>query len=105
MRGPHQVAIDRHLSASSRCRCHVCGSADASSRRMFNTYAIVEGVDQIVPVDVYAPGVPPTPETLMHAILTLHEKVRTNDITRRPGRYTPTMPDGRGVRSLATDEG
>ena len=41
----------------------------------------------------------------MHAILTLHEKVRTNDITRRPGRYTPTMPDGRGVRSLATDEG
>jgi NADH-quinone oxidoreductase subunit B len=77
----------------------------ASSGGMFNNYAIVQGVDQIVPVDVYAPGCPPTPETLMHAILTLHEKVRTNDITRRPGRYTPTMPDGRGVRSLATDEG
>jgi NADH-quinone oxidoreductase subunit B len=50
---------------------------------MFNNYAIVQGVDQIVPVDVYAPGCPPSPETLMHAILTLHEKVRTGEITRR----------------------
>ena len=41
---------------------------------MFNNYAIVQGVDQIVPVDVYAPGCPPAPETLMHAILTLHEQ-------------------------------
>ncbi len=63
----------------------------ASTGGMFNNYAIVQGVDQIVPVDVYAPGCPPTPETLMHAILTLHEKVRTADITERrlvgrPGR-------------------
>jgi len=58
----------------------------ASSGGMFNNYAIVQGVDQIVPVDVYAPGCPPTPETLMHAILTLHEKVRTDDITQRRGR-------------------
>jgi NADH-quinone oxidoreductase subunit B len=50
---------------------------------MFNNYAIVQGVDQIVPVDVYAPGCPPSPETLMHAILTLHEKIRTGAITKR----------------------
>jgi NADH-quinone oxidoreductase subunit B len=55
----------------------------ASSGGMFNNYAIVQGVDQIVPVDVYAPGCPPGPETLMHAILTLHEKVRTGELTRR----------------------
>jgi NADH-quinone oxidoreductase subunit B len=55
----------------------------ASSGGMFNNYAIVQGVDQIVPVDVYAPGCPPSPETLMHAILTLHEKIRTGEITRR----------------------
>lgn len=55
----------------------------ASSGGMFNNYAIVQGVDQIVPVDVYAPGCPPGPETLMHAILTLHEKVRVGEITRR----------------------
>ena len=47
----------------------------ASSGGMFNNYAIVQGVDQIVPVDVYAPGCPPGPETLMHAILTLHDKI------------------------------
>ena len=55
----------------------------ASSGGMFNNYAIVQGVDQIVPVDVYAPGCPPGPETLLHSILTLHEMIRTGEITRR----------------------
>ncbi|MDP6214778.1 MAG: NADH-quinone oxidoreductase subunit B family protein [Acidimicrobiales bacterium] len=55
----------------------------ASSGGMFNNYAIVQGVDQVVPVDVYAPGCPPGPETLMHAILTLHESIRTGELTRR----------------------
>ena len=50
---------------------------------MFNNYAIVQGVDQVVPVDVYAPGCPPGPETLMHAILTLHEQIRDGELTRR----------------------
>ena len=55
----------------------------ASTGGMFNNYAIVQGVDQIVPVDVYAPGCPPGPETLIHAILTLHAKVKNGEITRR----------------------
>jgi len=55
----------------------------ASSGGMFNNYAIVQGVDQIVPVDVYSPGCPPGPETLMHSILTLHEMIRNGEITRR----------------------
>jgi NADH-quinone oxidoreductase subunit B len=57
----------------------------ASSGGMFNNYAIVQGVDQVVPVDVYTPGCPPGPETLMHSILTLHEMIRTGEITRRRG--------------------
>ena len=55
----------------------------ASSGGMFNNYAIVQGVDQIVPVDVYAPGCPPGPETLIHAIGTLHEQIRDGEIFRR----------------------
>ena len=55
----------------------------ASSGGKFNNYEIVQGVDQLVPVDVYAPGCPPGPETLMHAILTLHEKIQSGELTRR----------------------
>jgi NADH-quinone oxidoreductase subunit B len=50
---------------------------------MFNNYAIVQGVDQVVPVDIYAPGCPPGPETLMNAIVTLHHKILTGEITKR----------------------
>ena len=55
----------------------------ASTGGMFNNYAIVQGVDQVVPVDVYAPGCPPTPETLIHAIETLHAKIETGELLRR----------------------
>jgi NADH-quinone oxidoreductase subunit B len=47
----------------------------ASSGGMFNNYAIVQGVDHVVPVDMYLPGCPPRPEMLLDAILKLHEKV------------------------------
>ena len=47
----------------------------ASSGGMFNNYAIVQGVDHIVPVDMYLPGCPPRPEMLLDAILKLHDKI------------------------------
>jgi NADH-quinone oxidoreductase subunit B len=47
----------------------------ASSGGMFNNYAIVQGVDHIVPVDIYLPGCPPRPEMLMDAIMKLHDKI------------------------------
>ncbi len=47
----------------------------ASSGGMFNNYAIVQGVDHIVPVDVYLPGCPPRPEMLTDALLKLHAKI------------------------------
>jgi NADH-quinone oxidoreductase subunit B len=47
----------------------------ASSGGMFNNYSIVQGVDHIVPVDIYLPGCPPRPEMLINAILTLHDQI------------------------------
>ena len=47
----------------------------ASSGGMFNNYAIVQGVDHIVPVDIYLPGCPPRPEMLLDAIFKLHDKI------------------------------
>ena len=48
----------------------------ASSGGMFNNYAIVQGVDHVVPVDIYLPGCPPRPEMLLDAIVKLHEQIR-----------------------------
>ena len=45
----------------------------ASSGGMFNNYAIVQGVDHIVPVDIYLPGCPPRPQMLLNALLSLHD--------------------------------
>jgi NADH-quinone oxidoreductase subunit B len=42
----------------------------------------VQGVDHIVPVDVYVPGCPPGPQSLMHGILTLHDKIMAGEINR-----------------------
>ena len=47
----------------------------ASSGGMFNNYAIVQGVDHVVPVDIYLPGCPPRPEMLLDAIFKLHDKI------------------------------
>lgn len=48
----------------------------ASCGGVFNNYAILQGVDEIIPVDIYIAGCPPRPEAIIHGVLTLHEKVR-----------------------------
>jgi NADH-quinone oxidoreductase subunit B len=49
--------------------------ACASCGGVFNNYAILQGVDRIIPVDVFVPGCPPRPEQLMDAILQIHAKI------------------------------
>jgi NADH-quinone oxidoreductase subunit B len=49
----------------------------ASCSGVFNNYAIMQGVDEVVPVDVYVSGCPPRPEGLIHAVVTLYEKARS----------------------------
>ena len=50
----------------------------------FNTYAVLQGVDRIVPVDVYCIGCPPRPENLFYALLRLQDKIDTMSLAKKP---------------------
>ena len=50
----------------------------------FNTYAVLQGVDKIVPVDVYVIGCPPRPENLFYALLKLQDKIDTMTLAKKP---------------------
>jgi len=81
----------------------------ASSGGMFNNYAVVQGVDHVVPVDMYLPGCPPRPEMLLDAILKLHDKIRVAPISGKPAWTTlddapydkPIVRDTRISKGLA----
>jgi NADH-quinone oxidoreductase subunit B len=55
----------------------------ANTGGMFNTYATVQGVDRIIPVDIYLPGCAPRPETLQFAVMQLQQKIRRNPANMR----------------------
>ncbi len=75
--------------------------ACASSGGVFDTYAVVQGIDRFIPVDVYVPGCPPRPEQLIRAVLDIQEKVqRTGTIDAREFADRDTYE---GPTSLATE--
>ena len=57
--------------------------ACASTGGVFNNYALIQGVDQIVPVDIYIPGCPPRPEMLIDGIMLLHEQIKSGNYEAR----------------------
>ncbi|WP_369431993.1 NuoB/complex I 20 kDa subunit family protein [Glycomyces amatae] len=65
----------------------------ATSGGMFNNYAIVQGVDHVVPVDMYLPGCPPRPEMLLDAILKLHEKVQHEPLGEKRRQALADLPE------------
>ncbi len=71
MAPPLRQVYDQMLEPKWVIAMGVC----ASSAGMFANYAVLQGVDRIVPVDVYVPGCPPRPEMLLEGVLRLHERV------------------------------
>jgi NADH-quinone oxidoreductase subunit B len=64
--------------------------ACASTGGVFDTYAVVQGVDQFIPVDVYVPGCPPRPEMLIEAIMAIQRIIDEDQIPRDPdGKRLP----------------